>query len=137
MLPDARIELAVVGAHLSGLPLNEELVALGATFVRKVLTAGDYRLFALPRTIPCKPGLVRTPGFAGPGVPAEIWSLAPDAFGRFVADIPEPLGVGRITMSDGSAPSGFLCQHWAVEGAAEIVGGWRLFVGHPMNCDED
>ena len=123
-----RIELAVVGAHLSGLPLNKDLVALGGTFVREVTTAGDYRLFALPGTTPAKPGLVREPGFAGPGVPAEVWALAPDAFGRFVAAIPQPLGIGRVTMSDGSTPSGFLCERWAVEGAAEIVGGWRSFV---------
>ena len=126
--PEARIELAVVGAHLSGMPLNEELVALGARFVRDATTAGDYRLFALPGTAPAKPGLVREPGFTGPGVPVEVWSLAPAAFGYFVAAIPKPLGVGCVSMSDGSTPSGFLCERWAVEGAAEIVGGWRSFV---------
>ena len=123
-----RIELAVVGAHLTGLPLNKELVALGGIFVREVTTARDYRLFALSDTTPPKPGLVRDPGFTGPGVPAEVWSLTPEAFGRFVATIPQPLGISRVTMSDGSAPSGFLCERWAVEGAAEIVGGWRSFV---------
>ena len=125
---DGRIELAVVGAHLTGLPLNRELVALGGTFVREVTTASDYRLFALPSTTPPKPGLVREPGFVGLGVPAEVWSLTPDAFGRFVAAIPQPLGIGRIAMTDGSMPSGFLCERWAVEGAAEISGGWRSFV---------
>ena len=126
-----RIELAVVGAHLTGLPLNKELVALGGTFVREVTTTGDYRLFALPGTTPPKPGLIRDPGSAGPGVPAEVWSLSPSAFGRFVAAIPQPLGVGRVAMTDGSTPSGFLCERWAVEGAAEIVGGWRSFVSAP------
>ena len=125
---DDRVDLAVVGAHLSGLPLNKELVALGGTFVREVTTAGDYRLFALPDTSPPKPGLVRESGFDGPGVPAEVWSLTPEAFGRFVAAIPQPLGIGRITLSDGTTPSGFLCERWAVEGAAEVVGGWRSFV---------
>ncbi len=122
------IELVVVGAHLSGLALNKELVALGATLVRALRTAGDYRLYALPRTDPPKPGLVRDPGFAGPGVPAEVWSLPPAAFGRFVAAIPRPLGVGKIAMADGSMPSGFLCERWAIEGAEEIEGGWRAFV---------
>ena len=93
-LADAHIELAVVGAHLSGLPLNKDLVALGGRFVREATTKPDYRLFALPGTVPPKPGLVRDPGFAGTGVPAEIWSLPPDAFGRFVAAIPPPLGIG-------------------------------------------
>ena len=125
---DTGLELAVVGAHLSGLALNKELVALGGTLVRALRTAGDYRLYALPRTDPPKPGLVRDPGFAGPGVPAEVWSLSPGAFGRFVARIPQPLGIGKIAMSDGSMPSGFLCERWAVDGAAEIENGWRSFI---------
>ena len=122
-----RIELAVVGAHLTGLPLNEELVALGGIFSREALTVGDYRLYALPGTVPPKPGLVRDPGFAGAGVPAEVWSLSPAAFGRFVAAIPAPLGIGRVAMTDGSSPSGFLCERWAIESAPEIRGGWRSF----------
>ena len=126
--PKDRIELAVVGAHLTGLPLNKDLVALGGAFVREVTTEIDYRLFALPGTTPPKPGLVRDPGFAGSGVPAEVWSLTPEAFGRFVAAIPQPLGIGRVTMSDGSTPSGFLCERWAIEDAPEIIGGWRSFV---------
>jgi len=133
--PEDRVELAVVGAHLSGLPLNRELVALGGTFVREVMTAGDYRLFALPGTTPPKPGLVREPGFDGPGVPGEVWSLPPEAFGRFVAAIPPPLGIGRVTMSDGSVPSGFMCEQWAVEEATEVVGGWRSFVEARKRAD--
>ena len=125
----ARLELVVVGAHLSGLALNEELVRLGGTFVREGLTTGEYRLYALPGAKPSKPGLVRDPGFDGPGVPAEVWSLAPEAFGRFVAAIPSPLGVGRIEMADGAEPSGFLCERWATEEAIEIRGGWRVFLG--------
>lgn len=124
----ARIEMAVVGAHLSGLSLNGQLLALGATFVREVTTSKVYRLYALPGTIPPKPGLVREPGFVGTGVPAEIWSLEPAAFGRFVAAIPSPLGLGRIEMSDASMPTGFLCEQWAVADAREIVGGWRAFI---------
>ncbi len=123
----SRIELAVVGAHLSGLPLNGQLVALGGTLLRQGRTAGDYRLYAVPGTVPPKPGLVRDPGFAGEGVPAEVWSLAPAAFGRFVAAIPQPLGIGRVAMADGSMPSGFLCERWAIDGAPEIVGGWRAY----------
>ena len=125
---EGRIELVVVGAHLSGLALNKELVALEGMLVREARTAGDYRLYALPGTTPPKPGLVREPGFAGPGVPAEIWSLSPEAFGRFVARIPNPLGIGKIAMDDGSMRSGFLCEHWAIQGAEDIKNGWRCFV---------
>ena len=107
------IEFAVVGAHLTGLPLNGVLTTLGASFVRKTRTASDYRLFALPDTTPPKPGLVREPGFEGPGIAAEIWSLQPDAFAHFVVTIPSPLGIGRILLQDGTTVLGFLCESWA------------------------
>ena len=53
--PPGRIGLAVVGAHLSGLPLNRELVGLGASFAGEVDTAPDYRLYALAGTGPPSP----------------------------------------------------------------------------------
>ncbi|KAB1074397.1 allophanate hydrolase [Methylobacterium planeticum] len=123
------IHLVVVGAHLSGLPLNPELRRLGATLVRESRTAPDYRLYALPGTAPPKPGLVRAPGFGGPGLAVEIWALDPEAFGRFVAEIPAPLGIGKITLADGSRVSGFLCEGHAVADAQEVTGygGWRAY----------
>ncbi len=125
-----RVELAVVGAHLSGLALNGELVANGATLLRGARTAADYRLFALPGTVPPKPGLVREPGFEGPGIAVEVWALEPAAFARFVAAIPSPLGIGRIDLDDGTRPSGFLCEAWATAGAHDISAhaGWRAFL---------
>jgi allophanate hydrolase len=126
--PD-RIHLAVVGAHLSGLPLNGQLLDLGAELVAPARTAADYRLYALPGTRPAKPGLVRDPGYEGPGLAVEIWALAPAAFARFVAAIPAPLGIGRIALDDGREVSGFLCESHAVSGAEEITGygGWRAY----------
>ncbi|MBY0299039.1 MAG: allophanate hydrolase [Methylobacterium sp.] len=127
---DGRIPLVVVGAHLTGLPLNRELTDLGGRLVRAARTAPDYRLYALPGTTPPKPGLVRAPGFAGPGLAVEVWSLEPAAFGRFAAAIPAPLGIGRITLEDGTAVSGFLCEAHAVAEAEEVTqfGGWRAYV---------
>lgn len=124
------ILLVVVGAHLSGLPLNHQLTDLGGTHLRTTRTAPDYRLYALPGTSPAKPGLVRDPGFAGPGLAVEVWGLSPAAFGRFAAAIPAPLGIGKISLEDGSAVSGFLCEAHALEGAEEITahGGWRAYL---------
>ena len=84
-VPSDRIEIAVVGAHLSGLPLNRELVELGAAFSREVETTPDYRLFALPGTSPPEPGLVRVGEGAGAAIKAEVWTLDPAGFGAFVA----------------------------------------------------
>ena len=126
----ATCPLVVVGAHLSGMPLNREIVALGGTLVRAARTAPDYRLFALPGTSPPKPGLVREPGFVGPGIAVEIWDLPTAAFGAFVQRIPAPLGIGRIALDDGGEASGFLCEAHAAAGAEDVTafGGWRDYV---------
>ena len=125
-----RIEIAVVGAHLSGLPLNAELLALGAGFLRAVETTRDYRLFALPGTTPAKPGLLRVAAGTGAAIATEVWALEPAAFGSFVARIPAPLGIGTLSFSDGTAAKGFLVEAEAARAARDIseFGGWRAFL---------
>jgi len=128
--PGDRIEIAVVGAHLSGLSLNRELVELGAAFSREVETTADYRLFALARTSPPKPGLLRVADGEGAAIKAEVWTLDPAAFGAFVANIPAPLGIGAIRLRDGGPVKGFLVEAEAVKGAEDIsrFGGWRAYL---------
>ena len=124
------LTMVVVGAHLTGMPLNHELTAPGGRLIKQCRTAGDYRLFALPNTTPPKPGLVREPGFPGTCLEVEVWALPPAAFGHFVARIPAPLGVGKITLDDGTAVTGFLCEAHAITGAEEVTahGGWRAYI---------
>jgi allophanate hydrolase len=124
------IQIFVVGAHLTGMPLNPDLVGLGGVFRRAVSTAPDYRFYVLPNTRPAKPGLVFSPGSAGPGIAGEVWALPPESFGRFVAAIPAPLGIGKVLLADGGSVSGFLCEAYAVQGAVEItyLGGWRAYI---------
>jgi allophanate hydrolase len=112
------------------MPLNHELRRLGAVFQREAITAPDYRPFVLPDASPSKPGLVRMPGFRGPGIPGEVWAVPPMRFGSFVAEIPAPLGIGKVALDDGTAVSGFLCEAHAVERALDITdrGGWRSYV---------
>jgi allophanate hydrolase len=128
--PEDRIEIAVVGAHLAGLPLNRELVDLGASFSREVETAPDYRLFALPGAVPAKPGLLRVAEGAGSGIKAEVWTLDRAGFGEFVAKIPAPLGIGTIRLKDGGSVKGFLVEAEAVKAAEDVsrFGGWRAYL---------
>ncbi len=128
--PAGWIELAVVGAHLSGMALNHELTSRDAVFLRKVETTKDYRFYALPGGPPERPGLVRVPDGQGASIAAEVWALRPDAFGTFVAGIPSPLGVGNVRFTDGSTPKGFLCEAEAVKAATDIshLGGWRAYI---------
>jgi len=125
-----RTWLAVVGAHLSGQPLNRELTDLGARFVRAGHTGACYLLYALDTT-PEKPGLVRSsePG-DGERVELEVWELDVAAFGAFVARIPAPLGIGTIDLDDGTQVQGFVCEPARIQGARDITayGGWRAYL---------
>ena len=125
-----RIEIAVVGAHLSGLPLNGELTALGGTFLRAAETTSDYRLYALPGTTPPKPGLLRVGKGMGAAIKVEIWWLDAAGFGSFVSRIPAPLGIGTVAFSDGTSAKGFLVEAEAVRDAKDITqsGGWKAFL---------
>ena len=128
--PRGRIGVAVVGAHLAGLPLNRELVGLGAAFVREAETTNDYRLYALSGAKPPKPGLLRVADGAGAAIKAEIWALDPAAFGAFVAGVPAPLSIGTIRLNGGSSVKGFLVEPEALVGARDITtfGGWRAYL---------
>ncbi len=125
-----RLEIVVVGAHLSGMPLNRQLTEGGGWLARKTRTAADYRMFELPGSVPPKPGLLREPGFTGPGLEVEVWSLSAGAFGAFVAAIPAPLGVGKVSLDDGTSATGFLCEPYALVDAPDITsfGGWRAYI---------
>lgn len=127
--PPGAIEIAVVGAHLSGMPLNGELTALGATFLRATTTTTDYRLFALPGGPPARPGLIRVREGAA-AIALEVWALPVEGFGRFTAGIPSPLGLGTLALADGTRVKGFLCEQIATENARDVTefGGWRAFV---------
>src|SRR3984885_6019530 len=127
---DHRIEIAVVGAHLSGLPLNRELIELGASFSREVETTPEYRLFALPGSSPPKPGLLRVGEGDGADIKAEVWTLDPAGFGAFVAKIPAPLGIGTIRFKDSGSVKGFLVEAEAIKTAEDIshFGGWRAYL---------
>jgi allophanate hydrolase len=123
--------LAVVGAHLSGQPLNPQLLALGASLERTTTTAPVYRLHAL-RTTPPKPGLVHV-GAGGEAVEAEVWRLPAEGLGRLLAALPRPMTLGSVQLADGTRVPGFLCEPGALTDAEDITqyGGWRAYVGRP------
>ena len=124
------VKLAVVGAHLSGMPLNTQLTERGATLVCATQTAPHYRFFALPGTVPPKPGLVRVAPNAGAPIALEVWEMPVEHYGSFVAAIPAPLGIGTLELADGSHVQGFLCEALATQGAQDIthLGGWRAYI---------
>ncbi len=122
------VALAVVGAHLTGMPLNHQLTGRGARLVATRRTAPAYRLFALDGTVPPKPGLARV-AEGGAALEIEVWALGERAFGSFVAEVPPPLGIGSLELDDGTWCKGFVCEPWALAGASDITrfGGWRAY----------
>ena len=128
--PPGTVDLFVVGAHLSGMPLNCELEKSGGVFVCTASTVPEYRFYALTDAVPLKPGLVRQPGPQAGSIAGEIWRLPAGEFGSFVAKIPAPLGVGKVVLEDGRAVSGFLCEAHAARGAEDITtfGSWRRYL---------
>ena len=123
------VELAVVGAHLSGQPLNAQLTERGAKLLETTQTAPRYTLYALSNTAPPKPGLVRSPS-GGAAIEVEVWALSDEAFGGFTALVPTPLAIGNVELIDGRWAKGFVCEPCALDGARDITnfGGWRAFL---------
>jgi allophanate hydrolase len=122
--------LAVVGAHLTGQPLNPQLTSRNARLIKSCKTAPIYKLYALPNTTPSKPGLVRVTDSTGAAIEVEVWELTHEAFGSFVAEVPPPMVIGTLQLEDGSSVKGFLCEPYALQAAQDIshLGGWRAFL---------
>jgi allophanate hydrolase len=135
-LPDSpdntgRVRVAVCGAHLTGLPLNDRLTTRNGQLIAATTTSADYKLFALPGSPPQRPGLVRVEkDEQGYAIEVEVWELPLGEFGSFVAEIPAPLGIGTITLANGETVQGFVCERYAVTGAEDISrsGGWREYL---------
>jgi allophanate hydrolase len=128
-LPEDQIAIAVCGAHMSGLPLNHQLTALGGRFLKAASTAPRYSFYALAGGPPVRPGLVRRET-GGCSIALEVWSLPKTALGHLMCQIPAPLGLGSIELEDGSRATGFLCEAAGTLGAKEITsaGGWRQYL---------
>jgi allophanate hydrolase len=130
LAPVATVRVAVVGAHLSGMPLNPQLTERGAQLVAPTTTAPHYRLYALPGTVPPKPGLQRVADGQGERILVEIWEVPVEHYGSFVALVPAPLCIGTLALDDGGSVQGFLCEAQALQGALDITayGGWRAYL---------
>ena len=120
--------LAVVGAHLEGMPLHWQLTSRNARHVATTTTAPTYRLYAMADSVPPKPALIHDT--TGGAIAVEVYELDMAAFGSFVAEVPPPLAIGTVTLADGSTVKGFVAEPRALTGAADItkLGGWRAYI---------
>ena len=123
------LPIAVVGAHLSGLALNSQLLERRGVLRERTRSAASYRLYALPGTVPPKPGMLRV-AEGGCSIELEVWDLPLAEVGSFLALIAPPLGLGSVELADGRFVHGFVCEPWALAGARDIsdFGGWRAYL---------
>lgn len=125
--PDALVAeetaLFCIGAHMSGLPLNHQLTALGARYLRATKTATTYRLYALDG----RPGMLRAAD--GAAIEGEIWAVPTSAIGALLAQVPQPLGFGTVALVEGPC-LGFLSEAAGIADARDITcyGGWRAWL---------
>ena len=124
------VHVAVVGAHLSGMPLNSQLTERFSVLLEQTTTSANYRLYALPNTTPPKPGLKRVAAKEGAQIIVEVWEMPASAFGSFVDLIPAPLGIGNVELADGRWVNGFICEDYGFDGARDVTefGGWRSYI---------
>jgi allophanate hydrolase len=115
--------LFCIGAHMSGLPLNVQIIGLGGRFLRTARTTPSYRLHALGN----RPGMAR--GELGAAIAGEVWALPTAAIGALLALVTPPLGFGTVALEDGPC-LGFLAEAQALDDGPDITayGGWRAWL---------
>ena len=129
-VPAGETLLAVAGAHLSGLPLNGQLLALGARLRFRTRTAPGYRLYRLPGSGVPRPGLARTGDGPASGIVVEVWQLDHRAVGALLDTVPAPLGFGRLSLAGGDDVLGFVLHGEVPADALDVTehGGWRQYL---------
>lgn len=123
--PVATVDLVVCGAHLDNMPLNWQLTERGANKISLTRTSANYRLYAMEDG---RPALFRDDH--GGHIEVEVWRLAKSDFGSFVADIPAPLGIGKVELEDGRWLPSFIAEPRAKASATDITKlcGWRNYI---------
>lgn len=122
------LRLCVCGAHMSGLPLNYQLLECGGRLWAKTRTAPHYKLYAMEEMKPPRPGMIRAEN--GVALDVEVWELPIEKFGVFIKKVPSPLCIGTVALETGEPVSGFLCESFALKNAKDIslLGGWRAYL---------
>lgn len=117
-LKDKIVPIAVCGLHMRGFSLEKQMKDLGARFREERQTSKNYKLIKLP-TNPTKPGLIKVCK-NGESIKLEIWDMPRRQLGKFLEMIPEPLGLGKVELEDGSRVTGFICEGYMESKSEDI-----------------
>ncbi len=117
---------AVNGTLMQGLPLNKNLLAVKAEFIRETRTSVNYRLWSIHNQYPA---MIRDLQ-SGQKIGLEIWSLSPKALISILQNEPPGLCVGQVELENGEMVMGVLGENFIIQGQQEITkwGGWRAFI---------
>jgi len=128
------VSVAVVGAHMSGLPLNKQLQELSAKLSETARTAPVYRLYDITKAGEkvARPGLVRV-AEGGVAVELEVWKMTAKNFGKFMLNLKSPLSIGLVELANGKKVHGFLSESIVAASSRDIssFGGWRKYIANP------
>jgi gamma-glutamylcyclotransferase (GGCT)/AIG2-like uncharacterized protein YtfP len=118
--------LAVNGTLMSGLALNQNLLDVGATFVREDRTAPIYRLWSIGDGYPA---MLRV-ATGGEEIALEVWEVPDAGVIAILEREPPGLTIGQVMLANGTAVFGVLGEAYLVEGEREITeyGGWRAYM---------
>ena len=115
--------LFCIGAHMSGLPLNPQLTALGGRFLRAARTAPAYRLYALGN----RPGHgARTP--TGGAIEGEVWALPTAAIGTLLARCRRRSASARVSWRTDPALASSPKPQGSRGPDITRFGGWRAWL---------
>lgn len=124
-MPDS-LNLAVNGTLMRGLELNNNLLAIGATFVREAKTEPAYRLWSIDDRYPAMLR-VREGGVA---IALEVWQVPAAGIGSILLQEPPGLCIGKVHLDHGEVVLGVLGEPICCANKKEITqwGGWRAYM---------
>ena len=120
------IELAVNGTLMRGLELNNNLLAVGASFIREATTEPAYRLFSIQDV---HPAMMRVTN-EGIAVAVEIWAVPFAGLAKILLQEPPGLCIGKVLLEDGEEVLGVIGESIICQNGADIThyGGWRNYI---------
>ena len=131
------LHFVVNGTLMRGFELNDNLVDVGATFVRAAHTAPIYRLWSIGDR---HPAMVRVSS-GGAAIAVEVWAVPAPGVASILLGEPPGLCIGKVRLTEGEEALGVLGEPVLCEGQREITeyGGWRAYLAarHPWRAVGD
>lgn len=119
------ILLAVNGSLMRALPLNKNLLAVDAEFVREATTSNQYRMWSVNDQYPA----MQRDSNGGQKIQVEIWRMTRHALVKLLESEPPGLCLGKVELADNQWLFGILGEKFICQEMEEITqwGGWRKY----------